>query len=222
MTPDLINRRDALRLGSAMAGAFCVAVAAAAANFWNVKLPSQWTPQEIAQLTSNSPWAKQVTAQYRASIEGLRPGANSEPVQGRGDQKVGPCGLVPCGDVMPGTVTVIWESAQPIREALHPIIPPDFNGRYVISIRGLQGEYSPDRLTAGADLSAKGKPPIQPGLVQQRNNSWLFGFSKELLPLDTTDKDVLFNVRTGANLNASLVRATFSPKDMVYRGALAL
>jgi hypothetical protein len=75
---------------------------------------------------------------------------------------------------------------------------------------------------AGSDLSAKGKPPIQVGLVRQRNNSWLFGFSKELLPLDATDKDVQFNVRTGANLANNLVHATFNPKDMTYRGALAL
>jgi hypothetical protein len=195
---------------------------AAAAHFWDAKPSSQWTPEEIAELAGNSPWAKQVTAQYRTSREDLRPRQDSEPVQGRGETKLGPCGLVPCGQIMPGTVTVIWESAQPIREALHPVIPPEFNGRYVISIRGLEGDQVTDRLAAGSDLSTKGKPPIQPGMVRQRNNSWLFGFSKELLPLDTHDKDVQFNVRTGASLTESLLRATFNPKDMIYRGVLAL
>jgi len=123
---------------------------------------------------------------------------------------------------MPGKVTVIWESAQPMREALHPVIPPEFNGRYVISIRGLEGEWSVDRLVAGSDLSAKGKPGIQPGLVRQRNSTWLFGFSKELMAIEAGDREVQFSVRTGANLSATLLRATFNPKEMIYRGMLAL
>lgn len=197
---------------------------AAAAHFWDTKPASQWTPEEIAELAANSPWAKQATAQYRTAVDGERPRPGSEPQQGRGEATVGECGLVACGGIMPGKVTVIWESAQPIREALHPAIPPDLNRRYVISIRGLEGEYPLDRLEAGADLSAKGKPPIQPGpgMVRQRNNSVLFGFSRDLLPLEASDKDVQFTVRTGASLTATLVRATFNPKDMIYRGTLAL
>ncbi len=131
---------------------------------------------------------------------------------------------MPCGSIMPGKVTVIWESAQPIREAIHPAIPPELNGRYVISIRGLEGEYPLDRLEAGSDLSAKGKSPIQPGpgMVRARNNTILFSFSRELLPLESSDKEIQFNVRTGANLTNTLVHATFNPKDMLYRGMLAL
>jgi len=119
-------------------------------------------------------------------------------------------------------VTVIWESAQPIREALRPVIPPQFNGRYVVSIRGLEGTQSLDKLEAGAELSAKGKPPVEAGVVAQRNSTYLFGFSKELMPLTAGDKDVQFIVRTGLDLKGILVRVTFNPKEMLYRGALAL
>jgi hypothetical protein len=35
-----------------------------AAEFWDKKDPSQWTTEEIEKLTTNSPWAKQVTAQF--------------------------------------------------------------------------------------------------------------------------------------------------------------
>ena len=35
-----------------------------ASDFWNKKDPAQWTGDEIDQLTTKSPWAKQVTAQY--------------------------------------------------------------------------------------------------------------------------------------------------------------
>ena len=195
----------------------------AASHFWEARPASQWNPEEIAELVSNSPWAKQVAAQYRVAYEDntrARPGQELQ--QGRGEAKVGECGLVPCGAIMPGKVAVIWESAQPVREAIHPQIPAEMNGHYVISVRGLEGEYSIDRLMDGSQLSAKGKPAVQAGLVRQRNATWLFAFSKDLMPLDGNDKDVEFVVHTGANLSMTLVRATFNPKEMVYRGALAL
>jgi len=217
--PRCITRRSILGLASALA---CPGVCAAAGHFWESRQASQWTPEEIAEFATNSPWAKQVTAQYRAAMNNLVPRPDSEPVQGRGEARVGECGLVPCGNIMPGKVIVIWESAQPVREAIHPAIPPEFNGRYVISIRGLEGEYTPDRLAAGSDLSAKGKVPILPGLVRQRNSSYLFGFSKDLMPLTAGDKEVQFNVRTGARLTETLVHAVFNPKEMIYRGALAV
>jgi hypothetical protein len=194
----------------------------ASTHFWDVKPPTQWSADEIAALSANSPWAKQVTAQYRAAMEDLRPDPNGQPRQGRGEATVGECGLVACGDIMPGTVTVIWESAPPMIAALHSAIPAEYNGRYVISVRGLEGSYSPDRLKAGAELSAKGRPPIQPGLVSQRNSTWIFGFSKDLLPLTIADKDIQFTVKVGASFTATLLRATFNPKEMTYRGTLAL
>jgi hypothetical protein len=79
-----------------------------------------------------------------------------------------------------------------------------------------------DKLEAGAELSVKGKPAVPAGVVAQRNNSYLFGFSKELTPIAADDKEVLFIVRTGPDLKGTLVRATFNPKEMLYRGTLAL
>jgi hypothetical protein len=217
-----VSRRAAIRAGmAAMTGMFwCAPRGMAASRFWESRPVSQWTADEVAQISVNSPWAKQVTAQYRAAYGERRP--DSEPVQGRGESRVGECGLVPCGDVQPGTVTVIWESALPIREALRSAIPPEYNGHYVISMRGLAGEQTPDRLKAAAELSAKGKAALQPGLVSRRGGTWLCGFSREMMALDAGDKEVRFTVRTGADLTATLLRATFSPKEMIYRGGLAL
>jgi hypothetical protein len=221
-----MTRRTALGLTSFLGWSALAAPRSrsAAAHFWDTKPASQWTPQEMAELAADSPWAKQVTAQYRAAMDDGRPRPGSELQQGRGEAKVGECGLVPCGSIMPGKVTVIWESAQPVREAIHPDIPAELNRHYVISIRGLEAEYPLDRLEAGSDLSARGKSPIHPGpgMVRRRNNSILFGFSRESLPLEAGDKDVQFTVRIGANLTATLVHATFNPKDMLYRGTLAL
>src|SRR5215469_8925064 len=82
--------------------------AIAATRFWDSKPASQWSADEIAEMVGNSPWAKQVTAQYRVALEDntrARPGTELQ--QGRGEAKVGECGLVPCGAVMPGKVAVI-------------------------------------------------------------------------------------------------------------------
>lgn len=194
----------------------------AAPRFWDVKPPAQWTPDEIAQLLSNSPWAKPVTAQYRTALEGLEPSREGQPKLGRGEATAGECGLVPCGSIMPGKVVVIWESAQPVRDALRVALPPAFNNRYVLSVRGFEIDLNAERLTQGSELSAKGKPPVLAGIVTRRNNTWLFGFSRDLLPLGPADKDVLFTVRTGPDFNETLVRASFSPREMTCRGALAL
>ena len=43
-----------------------------------------------------------------------------------------------------------------------------------------------------------------------------------MMPLTAGDKEVQFNVRTGARLTETLVHAVFNPKEMIYRGALAV
>jgi hypothetical protein len=59
-------------------------------------------------------------------------------------------------------------------------------------------------------------------VVAQRNSSYLFGFTRELIPITSDDKEVQFIVRTGPDLRGTLVRATFNPKEMMYRGSLSL
>ncbi|HEU5020389.1 MAG TPA: hypothetical protein VFT60_00815 [Bryobacteraceae bacterium] len=215
-----ISRRRALLLG-VLAAAGRPALLAGP-PFWDKKPASQWTPDEVNEMITHSPWAKQVTAQYRVAMDDSRIQPGAPPVQRPGEPMPGECGLAPCSSVMPGKVMVIWESAQPIREVLHPEEPPEFNGRYIISIRGLAGDYAAGRLRAGSELKAKDRPPLQPGIVDRRNNTWLFGFSRELLPLTKKDRDVQFTVRIGENLSDTLVRASFDPREMIYRGELAV
>lgn len=217
-----ISRRGILRSAAFVFASWLWERPVFAAHFWDSKPASQWSPEEITEMITNSPWAKQVSAQYRAAMDDPRIQPGAPLVQRPGEQQAGECGLVPCSNVMPGKVVVIWESAQPIQEAIHPKNQTEMNGRYVISVRGLAGDYTVDSLKAGSELSAKGKPPLQPGEVMRRNNTWLFGFSKELLALGPEDKDVQFAVRVGARLTNTLVRASFNLKDMIYRGQLAL
>ncbi len=66
----------------------------------------------------------------------------------------------------------------------------------------------------------KGKEQTQPGLVEYSKDgaTIFFGFAKELFPLTNTDKDVQFMINTG-DLR---IRAKFEPKEMIYKGKLAL
>ena len=77
------------------------------------------------------------------------------------------------------------------------------------------------QLQLSATLSARGKEGEQPGIVKavpRTAGTYLFGFSKELLPLSLNDREVMFVLRTAL----MSVRAKFEPKEMLYHGQLAV
>jgi hypothetical protein len=138
-------------------------------------------------------------------------------------------------------VTIRWESAQPILDATNEKLPAEFKGHYVLAVAGLPLEWGLDRpgrgkrsaedasvrlsdlverLQAGASLGAKGKDPEGAGIVRRApsDEGWLFGFSRELLPLTRADKDIEFSLNSGP----MVVKAKFEPAEMTYRGQLAL
>jgi hypothetical protein len=121
--------------------------------------------------------------------------------------------------------TIRWESAQPVLDALGRALGEEFQGRYVISVKGLPLRTDvravPETiLKSSASLQAKGKEPAQAGVVLYTKDgaTVLFGFAKEFLPLTATDKDVQFVLNTGD----IELRARFDPKEMMYKGQLAL
>lgn len=236
----------------------------AASEFWNKKNPSAWSEQEIAQLTSHSPWAREVNAEFEVDTDYTTNGT-AGPTVGRGGQlnapgtnSSGAPAQIELGRDQNGgrrgarhsePVIVRWESAQPVRDALGKPLAAEFEGRYVISVSGLPvgimerkrrgvetetlrtnpEDNTPaarqrrmvEQLQAAATLEAKGKEPAQPGLVTpvpRIPGTYLFGFSKELLPLTARDREIVFTLRTAL----MSVRAKFEPKDMLYRGQLAL
>ncbi|HWD97897.1 MAG TPA: hypothetical protein VG345_02625 [Bryobacteraceae bacterium] len=138
-------------------------------------------------------------------------------------------------------VTVRWESAQPMLDATRETLPAEFANHYVIAVAGLPIEWGLDRaarahrsdaeksvhlsdlverLKAGATLQARDREPEGAGVVRRApsDEAWLFGFSRELLPLTASDKDVEFALNSGP----MAVKAKFEPKEMMYRGRLAL
>jgi hypothetical protein len=151
----ILSRRSVL----ALAGAGLVARESlyASTDFWNKKDPSQWTGEQIDQLTSKSPWAKSVSAQappngnggYGQGYPGGYPGGGypGGGYPGGGGMGGGmgrrrgmgggryPGGGRPAGTTYKGTVR--WESAQPILDALKNPLPDAFAKHYVIGVRDI-------------------------------------------------------------------------------------
>ena len=203
------------------------------AEFWNKKEPSAWTSEEIVALITKSPWARDTRVDRRAKGRGV---AGEEPeVDPTVDPSNGSGRGIRNGSTQAqhkaASVTVTWESAQPILDALKYPIPAQFADHYVIGIKDVPivVEAGPGRLSQeelldwlknSATLQAKSKDPVQAGVVlPTRGGSMvLFGFLKELLPLSIKDKDVIFMLNT----DQVVIKANFDPKEMVYRGKLAL
>jgi hypothetical protein len=146
------------------------------------------------------------------------------------------------GVASPYEGTVRWESARPILEAMKSPLPEAFKGRYVISVSGIpllrersMGPVDEDDSTASrrhekedidrlkdlSSLEARGRDPVQAGLVTRQvatGSSFLFGFSRELLPLEKRDTDFLFTTTLGR----LVVKAHFVPKEMLYHGELSV
>jgi hypothetical protein len=145
------------------------------------------------------------------------------------------------GAASPYEGTVRWDSARPILDALKSPLPEAFEGRYVISVSGIplmggrstsagedddstasrrQEQDDLDRLKGLSSLQPKGKDIVQAGVVARQigtGTSFLFGFSREMLTLDTRDTEILFTTQLGR----LVVKAHFLPKEMLYHGELA-
>jgi hypothetical protein len=134
-----------------------------ASDFWNKKDPAEWSSTEIEQITTKSPWAKEVNAQYSDESGDQRGmggpgggGGGGRGGGGMGSPRIGGLGIPGMGGGGMGgggmgggrgrgrggrsapslNGTVRWESAKPILEALKTPLPEAFADRYVISVSG--------------------------------------------------------------------------------------
>ena len=179
--------------------------------FWNRKDPDAWTSEEIVQLATRSPWAVNARVLPKPGRDkGSTQVAEPEVAGGRsGGRGTGPIPIVQVTEV-----TVVWASAKPLLDALKSKFPPDFADHYVISVSDLPANPK----GANAELQVKGKGTVGSGGVESTRTALLFAFSKELLPLSATDKEVVFQLES----DQFSFRARFNLKEMVYRGSLAV
>jgi hypothetical protein len=192
-----------------------------AAEFWNAKDPSTWTEDEINALTSKSPWTRAAVASYKGVDDPN--GAASEGGRAGG----------PGRQTIPPNIIVRWESAQPIRDALRAPLPAEFDGHYVLSVTNLPvsivrtsgrgvvttPEDVIERLQNGATLEARGKGPVEAGIARRtRIGSFMFGFSRDSMRLESADRDIVFKLEV-AQVS---IKTKFDAKEMTYHGKLAV
>lgn len=147
-------------------------------DFWNKKDPSQWSSQEIEQLTTKSPWAKEINASAPMDYPDRRNGgggsngggSNGGPMSSPSPRIGGPLGIPGIGGggpmggggrrQQPGGYpvqsfkgTIRWESAQPMLDAMKSKVPDAFANHYVISVSGipLSGSYRGSEDESDAD-----------------------------------------------------------------------
>jgi hypothetical protein len=199
-------------------------------------------------MLKESPWAKDTTTKVRKvkgeaddqSTDSQRLGLN----QGLNGGVGATTGLNSGTPNMSGTpdprVTVRWDSALPIRQALSKQGPAGSADKpalesepasYIVAVADLPraGEYMGamvaaavnrlDQLVAATSITLKGKPALTPEKVEHGRDgtSLLFTFPRGS-PISLDDKEVEFATRIGA----MEVRRKFKLKDMVYQGKLAL
>jgi hypothetical protein len=157
MRPRIISRRDLLALAGGITAAGWNRLDAFGSEFWDKKPPAEWSSEEIAKLTSKSPWAKPVSAQVAAGNGGRGgmgggaggPGMGGPRIggiPGMGGPRMGGGGMGGGGigggrrggggGMQQVKGTVRWESAQTILDALKTPLPPAFKDHYVISVSG--------------------------------------------------------------------------------------
>ena len=233
-----MTRRTAILMGLALPGGFATIPSWASSNeFWNEKKPSEWTDQEIEQLLTKSPWARDAAVSYYGGQNGplgsLRGGGGAVR---RGRVASGGAAGSPSTGATPAWKAYIrWESALPVREALKAKPSRDAEEFYILNMVGdlpslatasdesdAQSEARLDALKEYTRLEHKGdeihltRAALAPKTALSDAGT-LFYFSRALA-LRLEDKQATFVTKTGP----IDVKCRFTLKDMVYRGNLEL
>lgn len=221
-----------------------------AGEVWNSKDYRQWSADEVNRVLTDSPWARQVSALFGTAPREVDrsvippPGASTNNMggtrgvtDGRWDGGVGP----PVDDSVPKLpVTIRWDSALPVREALlrsqfgdHLSAPGASNESlnqsekdYIVTVVGLlTNDQSRDRervrkeLIGAAKLVRTGKPLIRPENVDLEASSGAIQvFFPRTEPISLNDKEVTFELQFGS----MRVQKKFRLKAMTYKGKLEL
>ena len=212
----ILSRREWLAMAAGAVASWSPVYGFAGKEFWNTKDPDQWSADEIRRLVTRSPWAKEVTAETsKAKKSTSRPKKQSR------------TGL-PAPEPFPERTvttyhgTVAWESAAPVRAADKTPLPQEFAGMYVLSVGGLALGSSMERLRQGTTLVVKAHDPLEAAVAKHlavEGNVFLFGFARKALEISKDDKEVWFESHIN---NKVKFAAKFNPREMLYRGELAV
>jgi len=235
---------------------------AASKDFWNTKEPSEWTSSEVQQLLTKSPWARDADVTNfgrtmtnnrgggmggnRGGIGGLGGGMGGGVGGGIGGGlggRNGNGGAQQPDDGMGGgnptggrrvsyQALVRWDSAMPMREALHTEPSEQLEKYYILNVLsdapGLGGVSSRDRDDADADrldrlkdftkLDRKDHPIFLAKAEAAPSGSGMLFYFPRSEPISMDDKQMMFMTRIGQ----VDIKVRFTLKDMTYRGKLEL
>jgi hypothetical protein len=225
-----MTRRNAILLGLALPGLAAVPARALPKEFWDEKQPADWTKDEIQELLTKSPWARDATVSYYSG-----PGnAGRQTMNRRG-------GVVnmPGGGASPGGTSVgqqqykaivRWETALPVRLASHSKSTDDPAANYILNLigdvpmlgghkdeDGAQIEQRTEMLKEYTRLDRKHDPIFLAKVVFPSPSETLFYFPRT----DTIfadDKTVTFTTKLGP----IEVKVKFTLREMTYHGKLEL
>lgn len=200
-------------------------------KFWNDEDPAEWSSDQIRQLTTDSPWAKSVTAEVKAYSPlsaGESSGGGRRSGGGRGGREGSASNPSATAPRFQGVVR--WMTAKPIMLALKFKLPASLEHYYVIGVSGLpvisghgegaDGAESFDALKQVTYLQVKGQESAQPGIIEQDpddTSTILFGFLHQFLDL-SKGKTAIFTTSMGP-LN---VKVKFDLARMTYKGELSV
>jgi hypothetical protein len=223
-----MTRREILMLSLAAVPAFC----APAGEFWNTKKPEDWSEEEIQEILTRSPWAKEGAVSVFGGSGGSllnRNGAmnRSGNMSSSGRQRASTT-QTQSGDSVDLRYKAIvrWQSALPIREALKEKPRPGLADSYILAVVGdlamadpeadeAQHESRLDMMKQSTKLEKHGGSIPLMNLETVKNVGTLFYFSRAET---IKDGQVTFSTRLGP----VEVKCKFTVKEMMYRGKLEL
>jgi hypothetical protein len=195
-------------------------------EFWDTKEPADWSNDEIKKLLTKSPWAREISGERTsASKKNSSDFPRQTGIDSRGRPRAPRPSTAPSTRVVASAKgTVVWESAKPVRLASRESLGDDLAGMYVLSLAGVpvgSGKSAIEKVRSASSLHLKGHDPLEAAVVKHADGGRdvvLFGFSREGLEISKDDKEVVF----ATTINRIPFNAKFNPREMVYRGELAL
>lgn len=203
-----------------------------AGEFWNEKKPEDWTPQEVQEMLTRSPWAKEGAVSVFGGTGGSlinRNGAmnRSGNMSSTGRQRANST-PTQSGDApdLRYRAIVRWQSALPIREALKTKSIEGLADFYIIAVVGdlamadpdedeSQKESRLDMMKQSTKLDRHGGSIPLSNIESVKKLGTLFYFSRAE-PIK--DGQVTFDTRLGP----VEVKCKFAVKEMMYHGKLEL
>jgi hypothetical protein len=223
-----MTRREILMLSLAAVPA----LAFPASEFWNDKKPEDWTEEEIQEILTRSPWAKEGAVSVFGGAGGSlinRNGAmnRSGTMSSSGRQRSG-AQTTQLGDAVDLRYKAIvrWQSALPVREALKEKETVGLADSYIIAVVGdlamadpdaddAQRESRLDMMKQYTKLERHGGALPLMNIEPVKKVGTLFYFPRAE-PIK--DGQVTFSTKMGP----VEVKCKFTVKEMMYHGKLEL